>query len=416
MSRNLLVANNRFFPSGGPERYLFNLLPALPRIGWQGVPFALRLDANQDNEYGSDFASPPAGEDYVLFSDRALTLREKVRVARKVIYDPAARTAARTAIRKRSCAAVYGLQIAHYLYPEVVLAAADCNVPVVLRLSDFQLICPAYSMYREGAPCELCRNGLFNSIRHRCMKGSIAASTVRYMAMRFARNLRVTDLVARFVCPSKFLAEKLAAFGFDSERLVHVPTPIPDELEKQEPTPPPINGPTLFVGGLYEPKGAQVAVRAALKHGFELVVAGAVETPLGRVLQDEVKQAGVSNVKFAGFAKGEQLARLYREASCVVIPSLWYENSPNVALEAMAHGRPVIASDLGSLPETVEQDKAGLLFSAGDPDALAECVETLRGDTALAASLGGGGRKKVLAEHTMDQHIAALKKLFAGLV
>lgn len=415
MSRTLLVANNRFFPSGGPERYLFNLLPELPGIGWDPVPFALKSRHNIETPYSNDFPAHPVDDDFVLYADRPLSLREKVRLTFRVAYDGRLRDHIRKLIRKSKSDMVYGLQIAHYLYPEVVLAAADCEVPSVLRMSDFQLICPAYSLFRDGEPCELCLKHLYQGIRHRCLKGSFAVSAARVYAMVIQRMLQVTDLVSSFICPSKFIAGKLAAAGLPEEKLVHIPTPVPRSLETTVPAALPDKGYALYVGGLYDYKGANVAVRAAIRHSFALVVAGSVDTPFGRSLVQEVETQKASNVTFAGFVHGEKLTTLYQGATCVVLPSLWYENSPNVVLEAMAHGRPVVASDLGSLPEDVIDGETGLCFPPGNEQGLADQVQVLLNDRGYADQLGKAARQRILSEHSMQRHLNELKALFGRL-
>jgi glycosyltransferase involved in cell wall biosynthesis len=412
MTKKLLIVNNRFFPSGGPERYLFNLLPELPAVGYDPVPFAMRSSRNLPSPFSSDFADHPLGDDFVLYGDRPLSMTEKLRLAARVVHDKTARAHLRRAIEKNDCDLVYGLQIAHYLYPETVLAAADTGRPVILRMSDFQIICPAYSMFRDGAPCDLCKSGLAHALAHRCMKGAALVTGARVLAMKIHRQMRVLEKVSAFVCPTDFMKQQLQEAGIAPEKIHTIATPLSRKAEALEPTPRSACGPVLFVGGLYEPKGAQIAVRAAMDSGFDLVIAGHADTPLAKKLIDQVKQAKADNVTFAGFVDRDALDTMYQNASAVVIPSLWYENSPNVALEAMAHARPVIASDLGSLPETVEHNKTGLLFEPGNAAALADAVKALNDDPQFADGLGTRGRAKVLAKHSMGAHLIALADLF----
>lgn len=394
---------------------MFNVMPELKNAGWDPVPFAVRFKANEKTRHDDQFADPPVNEDYLLYGDKKLTLREKFRMGRKVLYDGPTRRLARSVIRKNDCRALYALQIAHYLYPEVILAAADCDVPAVIRLSDFQMICPSYSMFRQGHVCDKCKTSLLFGAAHRCLKDSFSVSMARVTAMTLHRLMGVADLAGAFVCPSRFMKEKMSEAGFDPEKLVHIPTPISRELENLEPTRPFDDGYALYVGGMYEAKGPQVAIKSAMDHGFPLVLAAGIETPLGHQLSALVQKSGAKNITFAGFAKGKKLAQLYQGARCVVIPSMWYENSPNTALESMAHARAVVASDLGSLPENVIHDKTGLLFAPGDSDALAEKVTALFSDQPLAKDLGQNARRHVLANHTMNSHLRRLTALFEGL-
>jgi glycosyltransferase involved in cell wall biosynthesis len=79
-------------------------------------------------------------------------------------------------------------------------------------------------------------------------------------------------------------------------------------------------------------------------------------------------------------------------AYALVFPSLCYENAPAVLSEALACGLPVIASRLGSAGEIVEDSRAGLLFDAGDAEALAGAVAELRRDTARRGALSAAAR------------------------
>ena len=379
------------------------------------MPFALKSDHNLDSPYSENFVDHLLGKDYLLYGDRPLGLTEQIKLGFRVTYDVSVRRQVRKVIRENDCRALYALQTAHYLFPEVVLAAADCGVPSVLRMSDYQLLCPAYSMFRNNEPCDLCQNGLWHSLPLRCMKDSFAVTGARLFAMYLHKLLRINDLPAAFVCPSEFMAEKLIFAGIKREKLIHLPTPIGPELSKIEITPVSDKGAVLFVGGLYEPKGAQIAVEAAIKHGFELVVAGSTDTQLGKKLMERVRNANAKQVRFEGFCDIKRLDALYRESVCVVIPSLWYENLPNVVLESMAYGRPVIASNIGSLPETVIDGENGFLFKPGDSDDLAEKVLTIKENPNQAMQFGRAGREKVLTKHSMDRHLHDLEKLFGRL-
>jgi glycosyltransferase involved in cell wall biosynthesis len=97
------------------------------------------------------------------------------------------------------------------------------------------------------------------------------------------------------------------------------------------------------------------------------------------------------------------LQRILRGIDAVVVPSLWYESNPNVLPEAFALKKPVIASNLGSLPEAVVHDGNGLLFRAGDADSLAVQLQRLLDEPDLLATLRSGIRPpRRLAEEVDD--------------
>jgi glycosyltransferase involved in cell wall biosynthesis len=83
-------------------------------------------------------------------------------------------------------------------------------------------------------------------------------------------------------------------------------------------------------------------------------------------------------------------------------PSLWQEANPLAVLEAMSMKLPVIASDIGGLPEIVKDHETGLLFPPGDSDALRAKLTRLAGDPALRSAMGEAGRRRVLEHHRIE--------------
>jgi glycosyltransferase involved in cell wall biosynthesis len=106
-----------------------------------------------------------------------------------------------------------------------------------------------------------------------------------------------------------------------------------------------------------------------------------------------IKDLGLAeHIRFVGDASHEDINRLYAESAVAVVPSL-YEGFGLPAVEAMAAGVPLVSSDGGALAEVVAD--GGLLVPAGDSDALAEKLERVLTDPALARALGDQGRQRV---------------------
>lgn len=104
-----------------------------------------------------------------------------------------------------------------------------------------------------------------------------------------------------------------------------------------------------------------------------------------------------------GWRTGEEMRALYADSYMVAVPSVWEEPFGLVAVEAMATGRPVVASQTGGLQDIVHHGETGLLVPPGDAEALAEALATLLDDPALAARMGAAGRAVVEAEY--DWHV-----------
>lgn len=118
-------------------------------------------------------------------------------------------------------------------------------------------------------------------------------------------------------------------------------------------------------------------------------------------------------VRFLGFRK--DIAELYRAFDVFVLSSL-REGFPNVVIEAMASGCPVVATRVGGVAEIVEHDQSGLVVPASNPEALAEALERLAGDSELRERLALAGRSRVVERFALKRSIEAHERFYAALL
>lgn len=181
----------------------------------------------------------------------------------------------------------------------------------------------------------------------------------------------------------------------------------------------------LAVGRLVEKKGFPFLLQAAAVlagHGmhFELVIAG--EGPQRDELERLTGGLGLRDkVIFAGALSQEDLAHVYRRAEVLCVPSVVAPDGdrdglPNVILEAMAYGVPVVASNLPAIAEAVRHEETGLLVSPGTPTELADAIERMVTDTALRQHVIGQARALVQDEFDLLKNTVRLGALFAGLL
>ena len=194
---------------------------------------------------------------------------------------------------------------------------------------------------------------------------------------------RVLRLARMAICASHELADAAQRLGAREVRVIPNGIDVPAEID--EPDDPPH---VLYAGRLSAEKGVRELVAAA--QGLPLVVAG--DGPL----RDEVPGA-------LGMVPHDELLRLYGGASVVACPSL-REGFGVACLEAMAAGRPVVASAVGGLRDLVVDEETGLLVPPGDVSALRGALERLLGDADLRARLGRAARERVLTEFTWKRY------------
>lgn len=172
----------------------------------------------------------------------------------------------------------------------------------------------------------------------------------------------------------------------------------------------------VCVGRLVAEKGQLVLIAAArrlseLGHEFELVLAG--DGPMRGVIEAAVAEARLErHVSITGWISGEQVRAEIAHARALVLPS-FSENLPIVIMEAMALGRPVIATYIAGIPELVEPGRTGWLVPASDADALAEAMrEALMAPAARLAAMGAAGRARIVEHYDVAAGAAELKRLF----
>jgi glycosyltransferase involved in cell wall biosynthesis len=163
----------------------------------------------------------------------------------------------------------------------------------------------------------------------------------------------------------------------------------------------------LFAGRIVPSKGVDVLIRAAGEVDGEFVVCGD-----GRQLGEMralAAQLGVEQrVRFKGWLGPDQLAEEIAKASVVAVPSLWPEPFGIVGIEALAAGRPAVASATGGIVDWLEDGVSGLLVPAGDAPALARALNELLADPERQSAMGSAGKRAVAERFSPDRHLAAL--------
>ena len=224
----------------------------------------------------------------------------------------------------------------------------------------------------------------------------------RLMIRRWHRFLsmqsRVAGRLRHIVTVSRCSAADIATdFGVLPGALHVVPNGVDTELFKPQPSVPRKRGQIIATASADAPlKGLPVLLQA-----FKKLVEAEPERQLvliarpraGGDTESLIKRLGlIDNIRFVSDASHEEINHLYAESAVAVVPSL-YEGFGLPAVEAMAAGIPLVSSDGGALAEVVAD--GGLQVPAGDSDALAEALERVLTDFALANALGERGRQRV---------------------
>lgn len=205
-----------------------------------------------------------------------------------------------------------------------------------------------------------------------------------------------------FIAVSDFIAGRLAERGFPAEKIKVIRYGV--EAAPGDAAPPDAEPYLLFVGRFVEKKGIGHLLEAmhrlaAARVRVDLRLIG--EGPLG----DDLRQAAAAlpQIHFMGWQKQAEVRRWMRGAVAVCVPSVEAvagdaEGLPNVVLEAMAVGAPVVGSRSAGIGEAVADGVTGFLVPPGDPAALATALKRLVGDPALRRAMGDAARQRQARE------------------
>ena len=408
----IVIAHYKYHIQGGPERYMFKFMDLARFNGAEIIPFSIDYDINEKTEYSKYFARSD-GSKTGTFEANNKKLSYLVKGVLREFGNKDAYKKLCTLIEKEKPDVLYCL-IPGQLTADIFKAAKKYDVPVILRLSDFRLICGNFLLMRDDCICEECIHGDYSPmVKHKCVHGSKAMSLLRSWSLRNARKKKKYELVDAVITPPLFTKDKFVESGyFPEEKMFVNPTFI--DSKGIEPN---YNSSdyVLCLGRFSPEKGFKYAISSLqyLKNiPVKIAITGTKEG-LKSDTKELIDSLGIEDkIIFTGFLKGGELENLIKNSLAVACPATWYENMPNVVLEAYAYGKPVIASDIGSLKEIVENEVTGLTFEPKNSLEFAKCVERLYSDSELRINLGKNARKKCESDYSPAKHWQRFVEVF----
>ena len=404
----ILYCNKYNFAFSGTEVYLFEAMELMRAQGHEVALFSMADPRGNPSRYDRYFVP------HVEFKNRHQGIVKQGKLAAHAIYSTEARERLRRVIEEFRPDVAHVRNIYHHLSPSILWELKVQGVPVVYHLNDFKLLCPSYNMVSNGRACERCRGGQFwRVVTEGCYTGPIGSGMLLAAEAYFHRWLHTYDkCVDRFLAPSHFVRNKLLENGWEASRIEVLPhfQRLPEQALR-EPEP---DAPILYFGRLSKEKGVSDLLRAMQRvPRIRLQIAG--NGPQRAELENLARALDLTNVEFLGQLGGAELDEAIASARFIVLPSRAYETLGKSILESYAQARPVVASDLGSRRELVEEGKTGLLVRPGDVEQLAGAISFLYERPALAAEMGAAGREFVRERHSPDAHYLALTRLYEQL-
>lgn len=363
MKQKILIITKFYYRRGGDCIYALNLERLLRDQGHDVAVFAMQYPDNLPSSWSVYWPSE------ISFNGG---VRQKLAALRRTLGmgDVRERFSALLADFKPDI--VHLNNIHSYLSPVVARMARQAGAKVVWTLHDYKLICPSYSCLRDDKPCELCFKGKLPVLSTRCMKGSLAASAIAFLEAEYWNRSKLQRATDRFICPSRFMAAKMAQGGFDSKSLHTLCNFIAPEMAARYRGMKPSGRDSdyyCYVGRLSKEKGVATLLKAASGLPYRLKIAG--DGPMSEELRRQYAVCG--NIEFLGHLESDAVSRLLAGSRFSIIPSEWYENNPLGVIESFCAGTPVVGAAIGGIPELIDTTR-GLTFASGDADDLSRAV------------------------------------------
>jgi len=402
---------------------MFNVKNALEEKGHTIIPFSINYPNNVESDYSRYFVTPLDASGSVYFNDHSPNIKTYVKTVERLFYSKEVERALLKLIEDTKPDIAYVLHYLRKLSPAVICALKKKNISIVVRLSDYQMLCPQAHCLRDDNVCDICvGRSLYPSIKYKCVKNSKIASALNVLSTKYHRSKKYFDYIDRFILTNNFAKMMMIKGGYNESKLEVIPTFVNENsvsnfrLET--------NDYITYVGRLDPTKGVDLVIRA-----FQILSAENSANKLKLIIIGDGGEGYVESLKniaqetkakkyieFRGHLEKKEINIYLKFSLLNIVASRWYENLPNVILESYSAGTPVIASNIGSLPESVIEGKTGALFEPGNHRDLALKIKKLLKDRSQLCEMSNLCRQIVYEKYSKDIHISKLVNLFSNVI
>lgn len=398
----VLMVNKFLYPNGGSETYIFKLGEWLQKQGHEVQYFGMehkgRCVGNHVNAYTSDMDFHGGSK------------LSKVLYPLKTIYSSEARKKIRLVLDDFQPDVVHLNNFNYQLTPSVILEVnkwrkqTNHKCKIVFTAHDYQLVCPNHMCNNPNTHenCEKCLGQHFsNCLKGKCIHGSTAKSAIGMLEATFWKLNGAYQYIDTMICCSNFMKTKMDTnplFKTKTIALHNFIDSIPyKQVQKKDYV--------LYFGRFSEEKGIATLINVCKQlTNISFIFAGT--GPLEESIQN------IPNIKNVGFQTGEALATLIREAKFSIYPSEWYENCPFSVMESQMYGTPVIGANIGGIPELIQINKTGEVFTSKNETELKEKIQNLWNDKDKLETYTNNCKE--LKFDTVEEYVDKLLKIYQG--
>lgn len=327
----------------------------------------------------------------------------------------------------------------NHLSTSLISSIKKTNTPIVFTLHDYWLMCPRGQFLQfnigEKEPYQLCEMQEDLTCAIKCYTryisgGEKSDSDIEYWTSwvkeRMDHVKSIASMVDFFIAPSRYLMDRFTQSGFLAENKITYldygfNTQILQGRERKS-----IKNQLVFgyIGTHIPAKGIQLLIRAFGKTigNAKLIIWGRYQkenTPFLKEISEQLPEEKKKNITWKEEYNNDNIVEeVFNYIDCIIVPSIWVENSPLVIHEALEAGVCVITADIGGMKEYIQHGKNGLLFKHRNESSLKEQLQYLIDNPDSINKLSKGGYLYSENKHIPDikEHVHALEKIYLKFI
>ncbi len=400
----ILIVNKFHYLKGGSEKYYFELAKLLQEKGHEVAFFSMQNEKNVETG---------CKEYFVPQID--LNNSSKLK-AFDVIYSKENKKIMEKALDDFKPDIVHLNNFQRQLSASIIDPIKKRNIPIVFTAHDVQAICPAITMLDQNKNiCEDCMRGKYvNCIKKKCNKGSTLKSIIGAIEGKYYRNKKIySKKIDYIITPSEFYRKKFIEDGIDENKIeaIHnfVDMNLYDLDTKDE-------GYALYFGRLSKEKGVLNLIEAFSKiEQGKLYIAGEGEEKEN--IEKFIKENNLQEkISLLGFLNQDEMKKKIKNCKFVVVPSIWYENCPYSVMETLAIGKPVIGSNIGGIPELVQNNKNGYVYEYNNTQELSDKMKQLFENQKIVDEFSKNAKEIAKELYSKEIYYKRIEKIYSNLV
>jgi glycosyltransferase involved in cell wall biosynthesis len=385
MKMNVLIANKFYYDRGGSDIYSMRLEKSLLNAGHKVAFFAMKHPKNNQSVWEKYWVNPFSWKTPLRpFGDN----ETKTKFNELIDYFKPD---------------IVHLNIIHtHISPIIAEIAHNKGIKVIWTMHEYKLLCPVYiCLNSKGKICEKCFGGFKKfCFKYNCKSNFIASYILQKEAEKWNRE-RLEKYTDAFICPSNFMKQKMIQGGFSENKLyvlhnfVEIPKPF-DRVDQNSTY-------YLYAGRLSKEKGISTLCSIASELPYKLKIVGS--GPLEKELRKKYKNC--EQIEFLGGKNHKDVLEIMANAKFTVCPSEWHEVCGLVIIESLIVGTPVLCTNIGGMPELIEQGVDGELF-----ESKSDLRDKIKDMWEHAASLHVSQNSKKIQNFSLKDYLEKLTKIY----